>query len=243
MAYGSYGDYVNSTLEHYGGDLGRGTKYSLQIFPPRKLKNTLFAEKFDVLAKNVQIPDIKNEYIEMKYRGHQILIPGRTNAVKTIQVTLYLDDLHDVRTFLDEWIRLNDRYGIDLSKKLEKAQKEYKINKYYGEMTLIAMDFEETFSTKNYKFFHVYPISVSGPEFDQSAPSSVQEITVEFAFSNYEVYDAGMLQASKIFEKAKNAVLDKTLDYIGEMFEVKDGSSTLRHTIPATVDLFKRMKK
>jgi hypothetical protein len=228
----AYGDYVNSTMQQFGGDLGRATKFSFLITIP--FTTTGSPEQFDILCKNVNIPNVRNDSIEFKYKGHDIKIPGRTNYDQTLSATFYLDEFHDIRSSIDEWIRVLD--GDVISGEAPFSER----SKNYGTIQVRAQNFDESADNKMYTFYNVYPISVGGPEYNTEGVSSVQEITLEFAFSYFIVED-GTFNPSRIFEDFKNKVVDMGVDKLKNLFGGDE--KTYRSGIPAAIDFFRKTKR
>jgi len=229
-----YGNYVNSTLEQYGGDLARQTKFNITISLPNKLSVAdakRFPSTLNVLGKGLALPNITHETLEFKYKGHGIPVPARTNFDQSFSITFYLDDAQILRAVLDEWIR-----GID-SLILGGSSNNLKHTEYYGKILIEALDFDETSVTKGYEFFNIFPKSVSAPEFSSDATSSVIEITVEFAYSYFKTRE-GTLNVSNIFEDVKNKVMDSAFSAIGDL--IGDSGNDVRRKTAAAVDIFKK---
>jgi hypothetical protein len=229
----AYGDYVNSTLQQYGGDLSRPTKFSMLLEPPAIGDLTsLDSTQFDILCKTVNIPVVKNEPIEVKYKGHDIKVVGRTNFEQTFSVTLYVDDKHHIRTILDEWIRYIDNQIISgENQSLSRDQ-------MFGQAKIIAQNFDENYTQKEYIFYNVFPISISGPEYNTEGVSSVQEFTVDFAFSYFNLANGALINPNKIFEDTKNKIIDMGINKLAATFG--GNQKTYRRGIPAAIDLFKK---
>jgi hypothetical protein len=227
----NYGNYINNTVQQYGGDLARQTKYSVNISLPQYFKTSgdkEFPVILNVLAKNFSIPNIRQDILEFKYQGHSIPLPGRTNFEQTFSLTFYLDDKHTLRSVLDEWIRSSDLTVLGDSKNyLEPSEK-------FGSIEILAKDFEETTSTRKYIFLNVFPLSISGPEFSSEGVSSIVEVTVEFSYA-YFITKEGDKSLVNMFEDAKNALVDTA--YKKVFGAVAEGA---RSTTKAVIDLFKK---
>jgi hypothetical protein len=170
------------------------------LSPPSELVKTGDYKVLDVLCKSVKVPDISNEPIELKYKGHTVKIPGRTNQEQVMEITFYLDENQNIRQLFHEWITaLDNRFYAYTS---AAATSMAKSKNYFGTILLKARDFDESKrEPMNYLIDGVYPISVSGPEFNAGGTNEVIEITVTFAFyrflskdinENYDEFDIAL---------------------------------------------------
>ena len=225
----AYGDYVNSTVQKYGGDLARPTKFSMFLNLPTFLSNLENGTKLDVLCKNVTLPSLRNEPIELKYKGHTLKIKGRANYNQTIAVTFYLDEKYEIYNMFSNWIRKTDNEIISGEKNEEGV---------YGLAKILVKSFSESANTAEFTFYDLFPISIGELEYNTSSTSSINEFTVEFAYSYFKTGE-NTRDFNNIFEDAKNKIIDKALDKVGGIFGL-DGKD-LRKSVPAAVDIFKKL--
>jgi len=208
---------VNQILAGIGGDFGRQTKYRVLFpFPDQvsKLVPRMGQQQIDVLAKSVQIPEIKNEPIEMKYMGHDLAVFGRSNFDLNFTITFYNDEKNELRKLFYKWIIALDDGSYDKSTEDNKDKEdsnfwdkvtsidpfsEHKEGAQYGntgsnkytsyttDIQIQATDFEDELSKAIYNFEGVYPISVEGVQYDSTAASQIQEFTVTFKYFRYSM--------------------------------------------------------
>lgn len=171
---------ISDALALAGGNLARPTRFSALIAPPVSL-NVSGTKVFDVLCKDVQIPDVTMEPIEMSFKGHTLKIPGRVNQPQSIDVTIYLDEHHQLRQLFNNWINgMDDRfYAQTAGNSVTMSQ----TKNYYGNLIIKTRDFDETNSEPmNYLFEGVYPTNVTGPNFGAANINEISEITITFAY-------------------------------------------------------------
>jgi hypothetical protein len=230
----SYGNYVNNTIQQYGGDLTRPTKFNVVMTLPVKLKDgekKQFSPKLNILAKSFAIPGIKNDPIEVKYKGHSIPIVGRSNFEQVISITFYLDEPQILRSVLDSWIRDLDK---DIIGKNSTSFNHKGGEEKFGEILIESQNYNENAATRKFKFINVYPINVGGVQYNTDSPSTITEITVDFAYSYFES-NKGDFDLSNIFEDYVSKGTDAALDYLfGE-----DKGADVKKTGAAVVDIFK----
>jgi len=176
----------NSVLYKAAGNVARQTKFKTFLTLPTFLFNSMSADNYDILCKNITIPSLKNETIEIKYKGHNIQIPGRSDYEKTISLTFILDEKHSLKEDLDNWISGLDATFINpnsISEAFQNATDES--NERFGSLTVTADNWKDQ-GQFSYVFSDLFPISVSGPEFSGDSISTIIELTVEFSYSFYE---------------------------------------------------------
>jgi len=230
----AYGDYINSTLHKYGGDLARPTKFDAIIeFPAFMNSNNIEPKKINTLCKTVQIPEIIHEPIEIKYKGHNIKVRGRTNYNQTLSITFFLDDKHKLKDYFDYWITNIDNTNISYETE-EKSAAEI-----YGSILIQSKDFDENSITHTYQFSSVYPTQIEGIAFNTEGVSSTQEITVTFSYLYYKSSKETTNFEEK-FEGAKNKVINKVADGIGSVFGTSGGK--VKRIVGGGIDIFRKIK-
>jgi hypothetical protein len=231
----AYGNYVNNTVEQFGGDLSRPTKFRVFMTLPPKLKLNeagQFSNKLNILAKNFSIPEIKNDPIEIKYKGHSIPIIGKSNFVQLFSITFYLDETHILRDILSNWIKeldenilgknngyLNNNGGIER----------------YGNLVIESLNYDENSPTRKFEFFNIYPVSVGGLEYNTESASAIQEVTVDFSYTHFKS-TKGEYDLSNIFEDFITESVDNLLENIfGD-----DDTESIKSKTVAVVDIFQK---
>ncbi len=187
---------ISGILDIAGGNLARPTMFSANLMPPSAVAGMFPQSATDVLCKTIKIPDTTVEPIELKFKGHPLLIPGRTNQVQTIEITFYLDERHQLRDMLAAWISgMDDRYYAVAN---GASQELSETRDWYGSIVIDALNFEENTVVQSYIVEGVYPTSVEGPDYDSSGVGNITEFTVSFALyrvmnntlNTYDAYDS-----------------------------------------------------
>ncbi len=175
---------IAETLSFAGGNLARPTRFSMLLAPPVELIGLGDPKVLDVLCKSVKVPDVTNEPLEMKIKGHTMKIPGRTNQDLTLEITFYLDENHNMRQLFHEWINgLDDRFYAQTSAAAAGVSQS---KNYFGNILIKAREFDESkIEPMNYLIEGVYPTSVSGMEYGSGSTNEVQEVTVTFAYFRF----------------------------------------------------------
>lgn len=175
---------ISETLSLAGGNMARPTRFSAMIAPPFEVVGGADARVFDVLCKNIKVPDITMEPIDIMYKGHSLKIPSRVNQEQTIELTMYLDEDHNLRQLFADWISAIDQryYGITTNASADL----YRSRNIFGNLMIKARDFDESsYEPMNYLIEGIYPIAVSGPEYGSANVGEISEFTVTLAFYRF----------------------------------------------------------
>ncbi len=175
---------ISETLQIAGGNLSRPTRFTAMIAPPAGVLGEVNSKVFDVLCKNIKVPDMTMEPIDIQYKGHTVKIPSRVNQDQTIELTMYLDENHYLRSMFHNWIAGIDPrfYGRSSSASANMVHS----GDIFGNLMIKARDFNETTQEiQNYLIEGIYPISVSGPEYGSANLSEISEFTVTLAYYRF----------------------------------------------------------
>ena len=209
----------NIALHRAAGDVSRPTNYRALLSFPLTLKPLKGLVEYDLLCKTITIPTIINESLEYVYKGHKIPIKGRSDYERVLTASFILDDQHDIKRDLEDWISMLDTTYINPSRTYEKDNT--------GGLTVTALDWNGN-NVISYVFEGVYPSSVSGAEFSGESVGSTLEISVEFKFTVMNIEDPK--SDSSILGRI-NDTIDKFKDSLDINFDFKkldesDGSSS-----------------
>ncbi len=209
-----YGTYANSVLHNTGGDLSRPAKFSAKISIPDILKTDVEGSTIDILCKSFQIPDIKMEPIVMKYKGHSIPVKSRVDFQTTVSVTFYLDEAQTLRQLFKDWLEGLDKQFIgDISSGTSDILGAPTRGERDGQILISALAWDES-PLIDYGFKDVFPISVSGPAFATDSVSSVNEFTVEFAYTTFRSAKTGEYNWNNLFSDTIDAAADAVAGFL-----------------------------
>ncbi len=189
---------ISGLLDLAGGNLARPTMFSVNLVPPPELSGHFPQSYTDILCKTIKIPETTMVPIELKFKGHNLQIPGRTNQAQSIEMTFYLDERHQLRDLMAAWISgMDDRYyavSDGVSASISESRN------WFGSVNISAMDFTESNVTQSYIVEGIFPTSVEGPDYDSTAIGNITEFTVTFALyrfmndtsNKYDNHDLGL---------------------------------------------------
>lgn len=219
---------ISQTLSLVGGNLARPTRFSALIAPPSEVIGAANSKVFDVLCKNIKIPDITMEPIDIVHKGHSIKIPSRVNQEQTIELTMYLDEHHNLRQMFSNWISGIDNRFYAISN-AESANMQATQN-IFGNLLIKARDFNESsFEPMNYLIEGVYPISVSGPDYSSTSIGEISEFTVTLAYYRFLSGDTAAIydDIDNILDTMGKSPVDISSGFgdLGQLNSIVSGSS------------------
>jgi hypothetical protein len=175
-----------SSLESYRTNLGnivRPNKFIVTIQPPTILTGyTSFYDKLKFHVKESKIPSRTVGEYEMKFHGQRLLLQGDT-TFEDLDVKILNEDSWKCRSMFEDWQNLIS--NITSSSKTDLAFTKYK------DLTDGAYVIVDQYNFSNeilasYKYFYVFPKSVSGIDLSTETKDSVEEFDVSFGYSYWK---------------------------------------------------------
>ena len=233
------GTKISQTLSLVGGNLARPTRFSALIAPPSEVIGAANSKVFDVLCKNIKVPDISMEPIDIVYKGHTVKIPARVNQEQTIELTMYLDENHNLRQMFSDWISgIDNRFYAVSNVESVNMQRTRNI---YGNLIIKTRDFNESSDEPmNYLIEGIYPIAVSGPEYGSASVGEISEFTVTLAYYRFLSDDTlgSYDDIDAILDKMGDSPIDITSGFgdLGQLNEIVSGSSRAINSIGSALN-------
>jgi hypothetical protein len=173
---------IQEVMTQYGGNFARPTKFNVMLDPPFEIKGV--DRSVDILAKEVQVPSMTLDTIDLSIKGHPLKYPARLNQNQEFSITFYVDEHYNIRNMFTDWISAMDNryYG---SRNSNTSQLVKNRNKY-GNLLIIARDFDETANKPLvWAFEGVYPTNIGEINFSSENKDTIQEMTVTFAYYRF----------------------------------------------------------
>ena len=148
--------------------------------------------KFSFLCKAAQLPASTVASVAVPFRGRELKVAGdRTFDPWT--VTIINDEDFGLRTSFEQWMnklsKLNDATGVT-------NPTSYMTNAYVKQLgrgsTKFAVDNDggESSVLRTYKFYDIFPTSVSAIELSYDSTNTIEEFQVEFQVQYFTVGEA-----------------------------------------------------
>lgn len=224
-------DLFQNKLNQYVGDVARSAKFSILMNPPQDLKLSISMtnnskSKADLSGSQANeaieyfcyagaFPGITGESIDFKYFGRTIPIPSISTPNQTWTATFYNDENHGIRQFFKDWIQKSQYANLN-SDDLETREMGSFQDGYNSWIALYQYDFELKNKTTVYALFNPFPVSMSDIEVSYENLNQVQNFTVEFRYTHFEigfiegngasVQDIKSLVAGAVQDLAKSAM-------------------------------------
>jgi len=217
---------IQNILDNVVGDGARPSKFDCFI----NFQAPLFDAVQDIpfLVKTSQFPGKSQEVIDFKFKGRTIPIKGQVKYDNTWTCTFYLTQDHLLKTAFENWIEAIDQVhnmNQTLSNNIKDAQRIHANNGYVVDMKMHQTDFHGEQSTAVYNLYNVFPKSVSTVDVDHSNVGEILEISVEFSYSHYDVYNE-KVESGTYVDELKSKTQSTIQNGINAIFGNDGGSST-----------------
>lgn len=218
------------------GDGARSTKFECFIYLDTY---TLGPKTISSLVKSASFPSKSHEAIDLKYKGRNIPIRGQVKYEQTWSCSFYMEETHTLKKAFEDAIEALDTVHTydDVTTSVAKQQSRNSLG-YTNMLTIVQLDFDASQSTAVYTLYNVFPKSITPVESDYSEVGKIQEYTVEFSYSHFDIqvikgsegtYIDGLKDkllgaVEGVIQKGKDAAIDALSDVIGGAKDAADSS-------------------
>lgn len=178
-------------MKKYLGDGARNTRFDIKLNIPSEISNSYNDSRaLSIMCKSANLPNRTIQTQNIVFRGRSIPVPVSTKYSNTWTCTFYNDENHNMRKMFELWLDAVDSKSdytsfTDEMKGLignDYIKDEIKIEQYSN----ISNDLETSTPTAVWTLYGVYPTDVSSIELS-SESESIQEFTVTFSYTYYEI--------------------------------------------------------
>ena len=171
------------------GDGARSTKYDVafQFTNPSMFPS---AQNVAVMVKTTSFPAKQHQTIDFKYAGRSIPIRGQIKYSNTWECTFYLPQDHSIKKAFESWIDALDEtvYFEDTpSANVSRTRSLHNRNGYTKDIAIYQLDFTGQNQVARYILHNVFPIEVQPVTVNSDGPGDIEELSVTFSFSHYEL--------------------------------------------------------
>lgn len=140
-----------------------------------------FYKDFKILCKSAALPASNIGNVDIPFRGRVFKVAGE-RTFDPWQITVINDTNFQIRTAMEEWMQFIGQYqdGSGVT-----SPGSYMVNAQVDQLTRNASDQAKTATTglsvaKSYKFYDIFPTSVSAIDLSYDSSDAIEEFTVEF---------------------------------------------------------------
>lgn len=167
-----------STLKQVLKGGAKVDKYTIDFGTPSGNGVFTLGETGIVLCKSASFPDVKIGTVDAWVQGRKLILPGDTAYTNTWAVDFYQTADHNLRQMYINWMKSIDNY-IDNNHTCTPAD-------WSIEAVVMQLACDGNPSAK-YRFFNMFPTEVSEVKVDGSQINAIQEFTVTFSFSHWDI--------------------------------------------------------
>jgi hypothetical protein len=182
--------YIQNLLNSALGDGARATKFDCDIF---FTNSSLFpsSDAMRTLVKTATFPGKSHDIVDFKFKGRSIPLKGQVKYNQTWTCTFYLTEDHKLKNAFGVWLEALDQQhnytpDVSLTPGLSETQKAHS-NSYTTNIMLLQRNFDNSQITAEYNLFNAFPTEISNIEYSAESVGQIQEFTVTFAYSFYDM--------------------------------------------------------
>ena len=181
----SAGSLINAAL----GDGARSTKFDVafQFSNPTMFPS---AQNVAVMVKSATFPSKMHQTIDFKYAGRSVPIRGQIKYTNTWECTFYLPQDHSIKKAFESWIDALDEmvyFEESPSANVSSTRAIHNKKGYTKDIAIYQLDFTGTQQIARYILHNVFPIEVQPVTVSSDGPGDIEELSVTFSYSHYEL--------------------------------------------------------
>ena len=211
------------------GDGARTTKYDVafQFTNPSMFPS---AQNVAVMVKTTAFPGKLHQTIDFKYAGRSIPIRGQIKYTNTWECTFYLPQDHSIKKAFESWIDALDEtvyFENTPSTNVSRTRSLHNRRGYTTDIAIYQLDFTGQNQVARYILHNVFPIEVQPVTVNSDGPGDIEELSVTFSFSHYEL---------ETLKSSSGAFVDNLVNKISS--ELADVGSNLLNKLGSEIASF-----
>ena len=211
------------------GDGARTTKYDVafQFTNPSMFPS---AQNVAVMVKTTSFPAKQHQTIDFKYAGRSIPIRGQVKYSNTWECTFYLPQDHSIKKAFESWIDALDEtvyFESTPSANVSRTRSLHNRNGYTKDIAIYQLDFTGQNQVARYILHNVFPIEVQPLTVNSDGPGDIEELSVTFSFSHYEL---------ETLKSTSGAFVDNLVNKISS--ELADAGSNILNKLGSEIASF-----
>ena len=211
------------------GDGARTTKFDVafQFTNPSMFPS---AQNVAVMVKTTAFPGKLHQTIDFKYAGRSIPIRGQIKYTNTWECTFYLPQDHSIKKAFENWIDALDEtvyFENTPNANVSRTRSLHNRNGYTKDIAIYQLDFTGQNQVARYILHNVFPIEVQPVTVNSDGPGDIEELSVTFSFSHYEL---------ETLKSSSGAFVDNLVNKISS--ELADVGSNLLNKLGSEIASF-----
>lgn len=182
-----------TALDLVNQNVTRPYNYGIVLRLPDLTKDYIGLLSIDSMVKASSLPKMTVDHLDFKYKGRTIKVPNKVNYPGTWSCTFYLDETYFVREAIEKWMMMFDSYydGTNGSSSMLGGVFVNK-SKIFSTATVTQYSKMGT-GIQAYEFQGLFPISLEEVPLADDRIGAVNEFTVTFAYSYYNIRNGSSL--------------------------------------------------
>jgi hypothetical protein len=164
-------------------DFARPNRFTVEVYIPSTIGiDTSKIEIFTWTAQSASIPSRSQGEVSIKFHGMELKLPGDYSK-QNLSIT-FLNDYDFVgKSLIEKWMEFGGQRVADNN------EKTYAANMLGATIVVNQKGRTDVSSLASYKFYDVFPISMSAIDLDMTNTDQIEKFTVDFSYSYFENLD------------------------------------------------------
>lgn len=146
------------------------------------------SKTISTMVRASTFPSKSHDVIDFKYKGRNIPIRGQVKYEQTWRCTFYMDESHSLKKAFEDAIEALDTvHTYDDVNGTVARQQGRNSTRYTNTITIVQLDFDGSQTTAVYTLYNAFPKMISAIDTDYSEVGKIQEYSVEFSYSHFDM--------------------------------------------------------
>ena len=176
---------IQTMINNALGDGARSTKFECYIG-----LDTFGAgsKTLSAMVKASGFPSKSHDVIDFKFKGRSIPLRGQVKYDQTWSCSFYMDESHTLKkAFSDAIEALDEVHNYEDVDSTVARQQVKNSSRYTNTITIVQLDFDGSQTMAIYTLYNAFPKNISQVDTDYSEVGKIQEFTVEFSYSHFDM--------------------------------------------------------
>lgn len=176
---------IQTMINNALGDGARSTKFECYIGLDTFSNGS---KTISALVKSASFPSKSHDVMDFKFKGRNIPLRGQVKYEQSWSCSFYMEETHSLKKAFEDAIEALDTVHTydDVNTSVARQQGRNS-SRYTNTITIVQLDFDGTQTTAIYTLYNAFPKNITQVESDYSEVGKIQEYTVEFSYSHFDI--------------------------------------------------------
>lgn len=180
---------ITDFINKFGAAGARPSLYVVDITAPTGVEGVEINESISFLCKNAQLPGSTIGEIPVSFLGRQVKLPGQ-RTYENLTLSFYNDEDFKIRHNMEKWIHQIQSFKKPFGNVVGISQDQGNTNGYSTSDITVQQLSKGGEPIRTYKFHYAFPTTVSAIDLGYDQAEAVEEFSVTFAYSYFDIPSA-----------------------------------------------------